>query len=557
MRRLLLCAAVALFAVSCFCILPAANSNPIRFINAASKAGVRFTVRNSATPQKHLIETMIAGVAVFDYNNDGKPDIYFVNGARIPDLVKSDESFYNRLYRNNGDGSFTDVTAAAGVPGIGYGMGVAVGDYDNDGFEDIFLPGVNRSVLYHNRGNGTFEDVTAKAGLEDSGPSGKPWSVAAAWFDYDNDGLLDLFVVNYVAWDPAKEQFCGDRTKGVRIYCHPKYYRGLSNTLYHNNGNGTFTDVSKISGIAGSIGKGMGIAIGDYDGDGKLDVFVGNDTQPNFLFHNEGNGRFREVGLQAGVAYNEDGRPVSSMGVDFRDYDNDGREDLFASALENETFPLFRNLGSGQFEDVSHRIGLSRLRRTATGWSDGFYDFNNDGFKDLFIATGDVQSNAELISARRSKQRNRILLNRKDGTFSDASVEAGEDFQTVGLHRGVAFGDLDGDGRIDAVVTRLNDPAELFLNRSPGDHWLEMRLTGHRSNRDGIGALIQITGASGHQQWNRVTTSVGYGCSSDRTVHFGLGGDDFVKNITVRWPSGKVQTLTNVRANRLVSVEEP
>ncbi len=534
-----------------------AGIGPIAFSNVAAQSGVRFTVRNSASPQKYLIETMIAGVAVFDYNDDGFPDLYFANGASVPDLKKQDQSFWNRLYRNNGNGTYTDVTAQSGTQGIGYATGVAAGDYDNDGHEDLFVAGVDRNILYRNRGDGTFADVTSQARLEPPPGSTKPWSVAAGWFDYDNDGKLDLFVVNYVRWDPAHERFCGDEAAGTRIYCHPEYYSGLANTLYHNNGDGTFTDVSKQSGIAASVGKGMGVAFGDYDHDGRLDVFVSNDTQPNFLFHNEGGGRFRDIAAQAGVAYNEDGRAISSMGVDFRDYDNDGREDLFISALENEVFPLFRNLGGGRFEDVARMTHLSRLTRHTTGWSDGLFDFNNDGFKDLFIASGDVQDNAEATSTRRSKQGNLVLANQHDGTFSDVSRNAGESFQAPGLHRGAAFGDLDGDGRVDAVVTRLNEPAEIFRNVSgETSHWLELRLIGHRSNRDGIGAFIHLTGASGREQWNRVTTSVGYGCSSDRTVHFGLG-QDRTANLTIEWPSGAVQRLASVSVDKRVTIQEP
>ncbi len=560
-RLFLPLAAIAVASLTSLCwyaepVLP--NVPPIRFENMAGNAGIRFTVRNSATPEKHLIETMIAGVAVFDYNNDGWPDLYFVNGAALPGLSKDDDSLWNRLYRNNGDGTFTDVTAQAGVQGTGYGMGVAAGDFDNDGNEDLFVAGVNRNILYRNRGDGTFEDVTSKAGLTRSSSEGKPWSIAAGWFDYDNDGLLDLFVVNYVRWNGARERFCGDESTGVRIYCHPEYYTGLPNSLYHNNGNGTFTDVSKQSGVAASIGKGMGVAFGDYDHDGRPDVFVANDTEPNFLFHNEGGGRFREVAIEAGVAYNEDGRAISSMGADFRDYDNDGREDLFVSALQNEGFPLFRNAGHGRFDDVARRSNLSRLIRHITGWSDGFYDFNNDGYKDLFIAAGDVQNNAEATSNRSSKQRNLVLVNQHDGTFADASPGAGETFQAVGLHRGAAFGDFDRDGHIDIVVTRLNEAAELFRNISAqNSHWLELRLIGRRSNRDGIGALVQVTGASGLKQWNRVTTSVGYGCSSDKTVHFGLGSDPFVQELTIEWPTGQVQRLRNVAGDHTITIQEP
>ncbi len=528
--------------------------DPIGFEDIADQAGVHFRARNSATPEKHQIETMLSGVAVFDYNNDGKPDIYFVNGATIPGLKKTDPSYRNRLYRNNGDGTFTDVTMQAGVPGDGYGMGVAAGDFDNDGNVDLFIAGVNRNILYHNRGDGTFEDATAKAGLEGIDPKmGKVWSIAAGWFDYDNDGFLDLFVVNYVVWDPAKERFCGDPANNVRSYCHPRYYQGLPNTLYHNNGDGTFTDVSKTSGIADHIGKGMGVTFADYDHDGRMDVFVANDTEPNFLFHNEGGGKFQEVGLQAGIAYDDDGHAVSSMAAVFSDYDNDGNEDLFTSALAGETFPLFRNLGKGTFRDATASSGMARLTHQWNGWSSGVFDFNNDGFKDIFVARGDVQ-----IDPPKTLEPNSILLNQGDGTFTDFSKQAGPTFQQVGHHRGAAFGDFDGDGRIDVVVTRLDGPAELFRNISPvPDHWLGLRLVGKRSNRDGIGARIHVVGASGREQYNEVTTSVGFACSSDRVAHFGLGKDAAVRLLEIFWPSGTHQQLSHVSVDRVVTVEEP
>jgi hypothetical protein len=555
-------ATVTTLSIACWTLWPAPvtpSIDPIRFEEIGERSGVHFTVHNSVTAERHQIETMIAGVAVFDYNNDGKPDIYFVNGARIPELVKTGPEFYNRLYRNNGDGTFTDVTERAGVAGEGYGMGVAAGDYDNDGYVDLFLPGPNRNILYHNRGDGTFEDVTKKAGLEGIDPKrGKMWAIAAGWFDYDNDGYLDLFVVNYCDWKLENERACGDLKAGYRTYCDPRLYEGLPNTLYHNNGDGTFTDVSQSSGIAAYIGKGMGVAFADYDQDGRMDVFVANDTTRNVLFHNEGGGRFRDVALRAGVAYNDDGRVLSSMGADFRDFDNDGRDDIFVSALANDTFPLFRNLGKGLFNDVTQRSLIGKLTLPASGWSTGMFDLNNDGYKDIFIAGGDVQDNTERFSSRRSRQHNLVLANLGNGTFADYTALAGEALRLTALHRGVAFGDFDGDGRVDAVVTRLNEPAELLHNVSPApNHWLAFRLTGRRSNRDAIGARIHVVGASGLEQWNHVTTSTGFSCSSDKTVHFGLGKDAAAKFVEIRWPSGVVQKLEHVPADRYVTVEEP
>jgi enediyne biosynthesis protein E4 len=532
----------------------AAVPSPIAFEDVAARASVRFVLQNSATPEKHQIETMVSGIAVFDFNNDGKPDIYFINGAAQPALRKSDPSYYNRLYRNNGDGTFTDVTLAAGVQGEGFATGVAAADYDNDGFTDLFVAGVNRNILYRNRGDGTFEDVTARAGLAQDPSRPKPWSVGAGWFDYDNDGRLDLFVVNYCQWDPNREPPC---TAGnVRVYCHPKYYSALPNTLYRNNGDGTFTDVSVSSGIAAHTGKGMAVNFLDFDGDGLLDVFVTNDTMPNSLFRNEGGGRFREMGLRAGVAYNEDGRAVSSMGSDARDINNDGREDLFIAALFNETFPLFLNSGKSYFTDVTYPSGVGRNSLPFTGWSNGIVDFNNDGWKDLFVACGALGDNTEMFSNRKSRQQNMVFANLANGKFEDVSAAAG--LREPGIHRGAAFGDFDGDGRVDAVVSRIGEPAELLRNISPsGNHWLAVRLRGRRSNRDGIGAWIHVVTSSGAERWNRVTTATGYGCSSDRTAFFGLGRDAGTRRLEVNWPSGTRQVLENATADRYLTVEEP
>ena len=529
---------------------------PITFEDIAARSGVDFVLQNSATPERHQIETMVSGVAIFDYNGDGKPDIYFVNGARQPQLDKPDPSFYNRLYRNNGDGSFTDVTLAAGVRGDGFATGVSAGDFDNDGREDLFIAGVNRNLLYRNRGDGTFQDVTGTAGLNPPAGVRKPWSVSAGWFDYDNDGRLDLFVVNYCAWDPEKEHAC--TIGGARTYCHPKYYDGLPNSLYHNNGDGTFTDVSVRSGIAAHTGKGMGLSFLDFDGDGRLDVFVANDTTPNALFRNLGDGKFQDVALEAGVAFNNDGRAVSSMGSDGRDIDNDGREDLFVTANEGETFPLFRNLGRGLFADITDASGVGRQTRSSTGWSMGIFDFNNDGAKDLFAACGSIDDNVEEFSHRASRQRNFVLANTGAGKFEDVSARAGADFQKAAWNRGAAFGDLDGDGRVDVVVSRIGGRAAIFRNTSGGrNHYLAVRLRGRHSNRDGIGAMVHVTGSSGRQQWNRVTTAVGYGSSSDRTVYFGMAQDAMAASVEVIWPDGARQVQGHVRCDRYLTLEEP
>src|SRR5579863_3016517 len=464
----------------------------IRFENIVAPSGISFVLDNSATPQKHQIETMIAGVAVFDYNNDGLLDIYFVNGAAVPGLDKSSPRYYNRLYRNKGDGTFTDVTDSAGLRGAGYGMGVAVGDYDNDGYEDVFVAGVNRNQLFHNNGDGTFTDVTVKAGLEGVHPRlGKTWSISAGWFDYDNDGYLDLIVVNYVQWSPEHEPACF--VEKIRGYCSPAGYEGEPSMLFHNNGDGTFTDVSERSGIGKHVGKGMGVAFADYDGDGFTDVFVSNDTFRNFLFHNNGNGTFSEVAILAGVAYNEDGKSIAGMGADFKDIDNDGRPDIFVVGMIGDTFPLFHNRGK-DFADVTSAWGIAAPTARMTAWGAGIADFDNDGWKDLFAAGSSILDNSEQIEHLPSKLPNKVLRNMGGTRFVDVSDSAGASFSVREAHRGMAYGDLNNDGRIDVVVTIKDGRPELLLNRSAEkNHWLLVKLAGTRSNRDGLGARIKVT----------------------------------------------------------------
>src|SRR5690242_7145726 len=359
--------------------------SPIRFREIAQQAGLQFVLQNNPTPRKHMIETMPGGVAAFDYNNDGLIDIFFTNGAAIPSLEKDSPKFFNRLFRNHGRMQFTDVTLEADVAGAGYSMGAAAADYNNDGHTDLFVAGVYRNILYRNLGNGKFEDVTQKAGIKSD-----KWSVAAGWFDYDNDGWLDLFVVNYAHWTPDFDRYCGDREPNLRVYCQPKYSEGLPNTRDRNRRDGTFEDVSKEAGILEHIGRGMSVAFADYDNDGFTDVFVTNDNLPNFLFRNRRNGTFEEVALEAGVALTNNGAPIASMGADFRDFNNDGLCDINVTALTGETFPLFRNIGKGSFSDVTHSSQLAQLSAARSGWSNGFFDFNNDGWKDLFTANSEV-----------------------------------------------------------------------------------------------------------------------------------------------------------------------
>ena len=523
---------------------------PIHF----SYRPIAFTLNNGETETRYVPETMAGGVAVFDYNNDGRPDIFFANGAEMPSLRKTSPKYWNRLFRNKGDGAFTDVTEAAGLAGSSYDGGVAVGDYNNDGCQDLFVGGVHHSALYRNNGNGTFTDVTAQAGLnKPDAEYGPLWSVGGVWLDVNNDGNLDLFVTNYLLWNPDREPTC--LVFGKRDYCHPRYYRSTPNRLYLGDGKGTFTDASASSGIRAHPGKGMGAATADFDGDGWMDIFVTNDKLANFLFHNLGGGKFREIALAAGVAYPADGSDVSGMGSDFRDINNDGRPDIVFVALPNETFPLYRNTGKGYFEDASASSQLDRLSRPMGGYSPEVYDFDNDGWKDLFVSRGHVQVNTgagEVIN-----QHNSVFRNLGNLTFGAFTGEAGLAAQPPRRHRGSAIGDLDGDGRQDVVVTALAEPAEIWMNVSPAKHhWLELKLVGTASNRDGIGAAIKAT-SKRLVQYNHVTTAAGYASSSAGPVHFGMGVDVEADLIEIHWPSGTVQRLTGVKCDRVLEVKEP
>jgi enediyne biosynthesis protein E4 len=536
----------------------AALPSPIQFEDIAQKAAVHFVVENCPTPMKYQPETMPAGVALFDYDGDGFLDIYLVNGAEMPSLVKTDPKYSNRLFHNNGNGTFTDVTERAGVAGAGYGMGAAVGDYDNDGHPDLFLANVNGNQLFHNNGDGTFTDVTAKAGLSGGIYNGrKMWSIAAGWFDYNNDGLLDLFVANYCQWDPRYEPVC----MGLdgRGYCHPDSFAPLPNSLYRNNGDGTFTDVSKETGISSVLGKGMGVVFADYDDDGFLDVFVANDNSPNLLFHNIAGKRFEEVGFQVGVAYNDEGTALAGMGADFRDLNNDGLPDIWHTAIENETFPLFVNTGKGLFRNATQQSGLADLTRQMSGWSNGVVDLDNDGWKDLVVARSNVLDNIGQISRHfRYAEPNSVFRNLGNGHFEDVSATAGADFIRPAPHRGLAYGDLDNDGRMDLVVTALGAPVSVFRNvTETHNHWILLKLVGTKSNRMGIGAQIRITTDDGRMLYNEATTSTGYAASSDARIHFGLGTSREIKEIAIRWPSGTRQLLHDVTADRILEVTEP
>jgi tetratricopeptide (TPR) repeat protein len=525
-----------------------------RFVDIAAAAGITFELRHSPTPEKHQIETMPGGVAVLDYDRDGLIDLYVTNAADSPSLRRSSEAQWNRLYRNRGGGRFEDVTARAGVQGDGYMMGAAAADFDNDGFPDLFVAGVGRSILYRNNGDGTFRDVTAASGVTSTHPVfGALWSMHGAWLDFDRDGWLDLFVVNYCRWDPASEPICGPGA-ATRTYCHPDRYAPLPNQLFRNNHDGTFRDVSAAAHIAVHLGKGMGAAVGDVDGDAWPDVFVANDTQPNFLFRNRGDGTFEEVAAQWGVAVNQFGAPVSAMGADLRDVDNDGRLDLFVTDLSNEGFLLFRNAGA-HYDDASDAGGVTLPTLPYSGWSNPVADYNNDGWKDLFSANGHVIDNIERLQSRTYRQANTLMLNNGDGTFRDVSKEAG--VSRPAAHRGAAVADIDNDGRLDLIVTALGERPKLLRNVSAATAgWITLRLVGHASNRDGLGTLARVTLDDGRVLVDHATTSSGFASSSDPRVHFGLGGAA-VQQIELVWPSGVHQTIQLPALNRVLTIEEP
>jgi enediyne biosynthesis protein E4 len=527
--------------------------SPIRF----ELGKIPFHLENDETPARNAPETMPGGVAVFDYNGDGRPDVFFTNGANISTLKKDSPKFRNRLFRNDGNGAFTDVTDAAGLAGTGYDMGVAVADYDNDGHPDLFVAGLHHGTLYHNNGDGTFTDVTVKSGLDASlnrpDPEFGPyWEITAAWVDVNNDGLLDLFVVNYMLWTYSDKPLCA--IGGIADYCSPKFYKGQPDQLFLNKGDGTFHDVSKEWGLREHVGKGMGVGMADYDLDGRPDLFVTNDASYNSLFHNKGN-KFEEVAFETGVALTEDGSFISGMGLDFRDFNNDGYPDVAFVALNNQTFPLFQNTGKGDFHEVTTESGMRDPSRQMSGFGVALYDFDNDGWKDLFVSRGHVESLNQ--PGQPVDQPNTVFRNLgASGKWGALTEEAGFNAATAARHRGCAFGDLDGDGRIDAVVSAIGRDAEIWMNRSEkSGHWLDIALRGIKSNRDGIGARIKLVTKNG-AQYNHMTTSVGYASSSDGPVHFGLGSESHAELIEIHWPSGIVQTLQNVSADQILKVTE-
>lgn len=551
----------AILAVCSVAVLVAVQSTV--FEEIAGSSGIDFRHANSPTTNKYLPETMGGGVALLDFDNDGDLDIFFTNGARFDDPMppgkkpdKSERAYFNRLYRNDGGWKFTDVTEKAGLSGAGtgYGMGVAVGDFDNDGFPDIYLTNYGSNVLYRNRGDGTFEDVTAKAGVAASG-----WSTSAGFFDYNNDGKLDLFVCRYLDWTFQNNIPCGEGKPGGRAYCHPDNFKGVTNILFRNNGDGTFTDVSTSAGVANPNGKGLGVAFADYDGDGWTDIYVANDSVMGFLYHNKGNGTFEEVALMAGAGYNEDGKPYAGMGVDFADYDNDGLPDIFVTNLSQQTYALYRNLGGGFFQYSTNHSGVGHVTLPFSGWSTKFIDYDNDGWKDIFVAQGHVLDTIGLTAPNLQYQQPPLLLRNNKGSFTRVPAAlAGSAFSAGKTGRGAAFGDLDNDGYIDVVVSNIGQAPTVLRNTSDRrNHWLTMRFEGKRANRDGIGCRVKLTMPAGKPQFYEAQTAVGYLSASDRRLVIGLGTETLVPQIEIRWPGGRVQKLTGVKADQSLVVREP
>jgi enediyne biosynthesis protein E4 len=550
---------IALIFGTRFSFAASPNSPTGHFVDVTEKLGIHFRQQASPTSKKYLLETMGSGVALIDYDNDGRLDIFFANGARLDDPTpkgsipkKDNPKYWNRLYHQKSDGTFEDVTERAGLSGLGYSTGVAVGDYDNDGFEDLYVAGYGRSTLYHNNGDGTFTDVTAAAGVGGSG-----WMTSAAWVDFDNDGRLDLVVARYMQWD-FDDVFCGQPGKdGFRSYCHPDLFKPESVLLFHNDGGGKFTEVAHHAGID-KPGKGLGLAIADYDHDGFMDILLANDSMPEYLFHNRGDGTFEEVGLPSGAGLDSNGNTFAGMGVDFEDYNNDGWPDLIITDLANQRYALYTNLKDGTFDYSTGVTGLSAISLLHSGWGVRFLDYDNDGWKDLLIVQSHVIDTIQRSQPGLRYRESPLLLHSEQGKkFVDVSALSGEVFRQEWAARGLAVGDINNDGKLDAVVTSNDGPAWVLLNQTDtSNHWITLNLVGVKSNRDAIGAQVRVSTTAG-DQFATVTTSSSYQSSNDKRLHFGLGTTKSIREIDIRWPSGIRQVLHDQKPDQIVTITEP
>ena len=545
-------ALIALFVIFLFatpaCMI-GTPANDVHFVDITDQAGIKFK-HVSSPEKKYVVESMSGGVALFDYDHDGYLDIYLVNSLTV-DMVKSKQKTRSALYHNNGDGTFTDITDKAGVGDIGWGMGVAIGDYNNDGWDDIYVTCLGPNHLLRNNGNGTFTDVTQKAGVGDP-----RWSTGAAFVDYDNDGKLDLFVSNYVDFDVNNlPEFGKGRTcqfKGIPVQCGPRGLKGAGDTLYHNNGDGTFTDVSKKAGVADLDGYyGLGVIASDFDDDGLVDIFVANDSTPNFLYHNNGDGSFKEIGFPAGVAVNENGSEQGSMGVTLGDYDHDGRLDLFITNFDDDYNTLYHNDGKGSFTDVSYAAKVAAVSLPYVGWGTWFFDYDNDGWPDLLVINGHVYPQLPTY-----RQRNFVHHNNHDGTFTEVGEQLGAPFLEKRTGRGAAFGDIDNDGDVDVVINNLDGPPQLLRNDGGNaNNSILIKTIGVKSNRDGSGARVKIVSGD-LTQIGEVCSGGSYLSQSDLRIHFGLERRTKIDLIEVHWPSGVVDKVRNVGANKILTIKE-
>ncbi len=527
----------------------ASASHPsVQFVDVTLESKIKFKHENGASKEKLLVETFGSGVACFDYDNDGLLDIYFVNGAN---LSQGKPSPGNVLYRNTGKGTFVDVTEKTGVAGHGaYGTGVAVGDYDNDGFLDLYVTNYGSNILYHNNGDGTFTDVTAKAGVTAGG-----WSSSAGFFDFDRDGKLDLYVVKYLDYDIKDNPYCGFQREGYRMYCDPRLFDGVPDQLFRNNGDGTFTDVSKAAGIANPAGKGLGVAFGDFDQDGYIDIYIANDGVRNFLYHNNGNGTFTDIAYSAGVGFDGNGKPQAGMGTEFGDFDGDGLLDIFVTNFSEELNTLYRNLGKLTFEDVTEQVGLSS-GFLPLGFGTKLFDFDNDGDLDIYVTNGHVIDNIHLYNPRLSYKQKDLLYENVGARFRDISSVAGPAFQIEHVGRGAAVGDFDNDGDLDIVVSNCGEPPILMRNDGGNkNHWITIKARGKESNSFGLGAKVRVETRKG-TQLKEINNVGSYLSSSDIRLYFGLGRESNVKRIEIVWPSGKKQILRDVPADQFLVLEE-